>query len=106
MGGGKRLAQPSTGCDVSVRNRNPSSTGQSSSRFAMSSASTWSTGVHEPAGIVQVEGSRRQSRDFSVMWQIEHNGPWEWEVGEDDPWFAHQRVRTGISGPPLVYGAG
>ena len=19
------------------------------------------------------------------MWQIEHNGPWEWEVGEDDP---------------------
>ena len=72
--------------DVSVRNRNQViNPGQSSSRFAMSSASTWSTGVHEPAGIVQVEGSRRQSRDFSVMWQIEHNGPWEWEVGEDDP---------------------
>lgn len=72
--------------DVSVRNRNQViNPGQSSSRFAMSSASTWSTGVHEPAGIVQVEGSRRQSRDFSVMWQIEHNGPWEWEIGEDDP---------------------
>lgn len=27
----------------------------------------------------------RRARDFSVMWQIEHNGPWEWEVGEDDP---------------------
>ena len=33
----------------------------------MSSASTWSTGVHEPAGIVQVEGSRRQSRDFAKL---------------------------------------
>lgn len=42
--------------DVSVRNRNQViNPGQSSSRFAMSSASTWSTGVHEPAGIVQVE---------------------------------------------------
>ena len=41
--------------------------------------------MHEPAGIVQVEGSMRRARDFSVMWQIEQNGPWEWEVGEDDP---------------------
>ena len=45
--------------------------------------------MHEPAGIVQVEESKRHRsrkvRDFSVMWQIEHNGPWEWEVGEDDP---------------------
>ena len=32
-----------------------------------------------------MEGSVRRARDFSVMWQIEHNGPWEWEVGEDDP---------------------
>ena len=51
----------------------------------MSSTSTWSSGEHEPAGILQVEGSVRRARDFSVMWQIEHNGPWEWEVGEDDP---------------------
>lgn len=72
--------------DTQVRNRNQKiNPGQSSSRFAMSSTSTWSTGVHEPAGIVQVEGSMRRARDFSVMWQIEHNGPWEWEVGEDDP---------------------
>lgn len=22
---------------------------------------------------------------FSFMWQVENNGPWEWEIGEDDP---------------------
>ena len=72
--------------ETQLRNRNQTiNPGQSNSRFALSSASTWSTGVHEPAGIVQVEGSHRSARDFSVMWQIEHNGPWEWEVGEDDP---------------------
>lgn len=72
--------------DTQVRNRNQKiNPGQSSSRFAMSSTSTWSSGEHEPAGILQVEGSVRRARDFSVMWQIEHNGPWEWEVGEDDP---------------------
>ena len=76
--------------ETSVRDRNQRiNPGQSSSRFALSSTSTWSTGMHEPAGIVQVEESKRHRfrkvRDFSVMWQIEHNGPWEWEVGEDDP---------------------
>ena len=72
--------------ETQLRDRNQNiNPGQSSSRFALSSTSTWSTGVHEPAGIVQVEGSTRRARDFSVMWQIEHNGPWEWEVGEDDP---------------------
>ncbi len=72
--------------EVAVRDRNQKiNPGQSSSRFALSSTSTWSTGVHEPAGIVEVSGSKHRVRDFSVMWQIEHNGPWEWEVGEDDP---------------------
>lgn len=72
--------------EVAVRDRNQKiNPGQSSSRFAMSSTSTWSTGVHEPAGIVEVSGSKHRVRDFSVMWQIEHNGPWEWEVGENDP---------------------
>lgn len=76
--------------ETQVRDRNQRiNPGQSSSRVALSSTSTWSTGVHEPAGIVQVEESKhrrsRKARDFSVMWQIEHNGPWEWEVGEDDP---------------------
>ncbi len=72
--------------EVAVRDRNQKiNPGQSSSRFAMSSTSTWSTGVHESAGIVEVSGSKHRVRDFSVMWQIEHNGPWEWEVGENDP---------------------
>ena len=43
--------------DTQVRNRNQKiNPGQSSSRFAMSSTSTWSSGEHEPAGILQVEG--------------------------------------------------
>lgn len=72
--------------DVAVRDRNLTiNPGRSSSRFVMHSSSTWSTGLHEPAGIVQVEGSEPRSCGFSVMWEIEHNGPWEWEIGEDDP---------------------
>ena len=76
--------------------------GISSSRFVRSSTSTWSTGRHQPAGVLEVraanvsqsekermsERSRRSDSTapaFSVMWQIEHNGPWEWEVSEDTP---------------------
>ncbi|MBW3079142.1 alpha-galactosidase [Bifidobacterium sp. 81T8] len=71
--------------DLAIRDRNQViNPGESSSRFAMSSASTWSTGVHQPAGIL--EGANPSGDAvFSVMWQIEHNGAWEWEVGENDP---------------------
>nr|WP_236023685.1 glycoside hydrolase family 36 protein [Bifidobacterium miconis] len=83
--------------DTAVRERNQRiNPGESSSRFALSSASTWSTGSHQPAGIVEAladgsadaastAGRASGSPVFSVMWQIEHNGAWEWEVGENDP---------------------
>nr|WP_238548397.1 glycoside hydrolase family 36 protein [Bifidobacterium biavatii] len=74
--------------DTVVRERNQRiNPGESSSRFALSSTSTWSTGSHQPAGIVEAFEAGRESGEpaFSVMWQIEHNGAWEWEVGENDP---------------------
>ncbi|RSX58508.1 glycoside hydrolase family 36 protein [Bifidobacterium samirii] len=88
--------------DTAVRDRNQViNPGESSSSFALTSTSTWSTGVHEPAGIVEAcapaDGDPGEPGDpatshaaapaprFSIMWQIEHNGPWHWEVGENDP---------------------
>lgn len=71
---------------TAVRDRNQIiNPGESSSRFVLSSASTWSTGVHQPAGIVEALSAKDDDPAFCVMWQIEHNGAWEWEVGENDP---------------------
>lgn len=75
---------------TTVRDRNQIiNPGESDSRFALSSASTWSTGVHQPAGIIEAVSGESAGTNgapaFSVMWQIEHNGAWEWEVGENDP---------------------
>ncbi|MGN9847288.1 glycoside hydrolase family 36 protein [Nonomuraea sp. H19] len=41
------------------------------------STGTWSTGAHLPTGgLVDRDGGQ------AWLWQIEHNGPWRWEVGE------------------------
>ena len=46
-------------------------------RFAAVSTGTWSTGTHLPtAGLVNRHSGQ------SWLWQVEHNGPWRWEVGE------------------------
>ncbi|MEU8612274.1 glycoside hydrolase family 36 protein, partial [Actinoplanes sp. NPDC048791] len=46
-------------------------------RYAVTSDGTWSTGAHLPtAGLVDRVTGR------AWLWQIEHNGPWRWEVGE------------------------
>lgn len=111
--------------------------GISSSRFVQVSTSTWSTGTHEPDGIIELYSAERHSAvdggtenrgtvdsaedngvtshneesrnttscttcgheaeihdshpccisssaQCSAMWQIEHNGPWEWEVSESN----------------------
>jgi alpha-galactosidase len=46
-------------------------------RYAVSSAGTWSTGVHLPTG-----GIVDRESGHAWLWQIEHNGAWRWEVGE------------------------
>jgi len=46
--------------------------------LSATSTGTWSTGHHLPvAGLVSAEFPA------AWAWQIEHNGPWRWEVGED-----------------------
>ena len=45
--------------------------------LAVTSRGTWSTGAHLPTG-----GLIDRTTGRAVLWQIEHNGPWRWEVGE------------------------
>ena len=54
-----------------------------SNRFRLSSHSTWSTGEWLPLGMVEVPSTQAVSGGtFSMMWQVENNGPWSWEIGE------------------------
>lgn len=46
-------------------------------RLAVVSQGTWSTGTHAPTG-----GLVDRHNGYALLWQIEHNGPWRWEVGE------------------------
>jgi len=43
--------------------------------FALQQRGSWSTGGHLPMGVLR-------SRDRSLLWQIEHNGAWRWELGD------------------------
>ncbi|HEY9290308.1 MAG TPA: glycoside hydrolase family 36 protein [Microlunatus sp.] len=43
----------------------------------VSSIGGWSSGAYLPAGAIQDRDSGR-----TLAWQIEHNGGWQWEVGE------------------------
>lgn len=45
--------------------------------FGMTGEGGWSTGRHLPMGALV---DRRHGRAW--FWQIEHNGPWHWQVGE------------------------
>lgn len=46
--------------------------------FSVTSTGTWSTGKHLPVAAVS---SARLGAAWA--WQIEHNGAWRWEIGED-----------------------
>ncbi|GAA0939201.1 hypothetical protein GCM10009558_053320 [Virgisporangium aurantiacum] len=56
--------------------------------LAVTSRGTWSTGAHLPTG-----GLIDRTTGRAVLWQIEHNGPWRWEVGER---------RDGVAGLALL----
>lgn len=47
-------------------------------RFILSSRSAWSTGEKLPMGVIVLG----RGHSCSLIWQIEHNGPWTWEIGE------------------------
>ena len=42
------------------------------------STGTWSTARELPTGVIASGPAR-----LALAWQIEHNGPWRWEIGED-----------------------
>jgi alpha-galactosidase len=46
-------------------------------RFGVTAEGTWSSGTYLPMGAVtnRVSG-------HTWLWQIEHNGPWHWQIGE------------------------
>ncbi|WP_194396363.1 glycoside hydrolase family 36 protein [Microbacterium atlanticum] len=46
--------------------------------FSVTSDGTWSTGHHLPTGLLEAPDVH-----LALGWQIEHNGPWRWEIGED-----------------------
>lgn len=48
------------------------------SSLARTSTGTWSTGSRLPVGVVESVAA-----GLAWGWQIEHNGAWRWEVGED-----------------------
>jgi len=52
---------------------------RSRGRFGLTSEGTWSSGSYLPMGAV---ANRRTG--YALAWQIEHNGPWHWQVGEHD----------------------
>jgi alpha-galactosidase len=45
--------------------------------LAAVSHGSWSTGAHAPTGALV-----DRATGYAMLWQIEHNGPWRWEVGE------------------------
>jgi len=51
--------------------------GRSRGRFALTNVGTWSSGTYLPMGAVV---NRRTGH--TLLWQIEHNGGWHWQVGE------------------------
>jgi alpha-galactosidase len=50
---------------------------RSRGRFALTSEGSWSSGTYLPMGAV---ANRRSGH--TMLWQIEHNGGWHWQVGE------------------------
>lgn len=55
--------------------------------LSFSSSGTWSTGKYMPVAAATSESA-------AWMWQIEHNGPWRWEVGRDN-----SALYVALSGP-------
>ena len=46
--------------------------------WAVTSDGTWSTGRDLPVG-----GVESRDEQLALLWQVEHNGAWRWEIGED-----------------------
>lgn len=77
LGEGRWIREPLNGIrfprlEQRLTNHNPRG------EFSVTSTGTWSTGKHLPIAAVSSE-----RLGAAWAWQIEHNGPWRWEIGED-----------------------
>ena len=61
-------------------------------RFARSSTGSWSSSEHLPMGALTDDERTETGR--ALVWQIEHNGSWAWEIGD-----TYDAVYLGLSGP-------
>jgi alpha-galactosidase len=50
---------------------------RSRGRFALTSEGSWSSGTYLPMGAVV-----NRNNGHTLLWQIEHNGAWHWQLGE------------------------
>ncbi len=50
---------------------------RSRARFALTSEGSWSSGTYLPMGAVV-----NRKTGHTLLWQIEHNGGWHWQLGE------------------------
>jgi alpha-galactosidase len=50
---------------------------RSRTRFGLTSVGTWSSGTYLPMGALV-----NKKTGYTLLWQIEHNGGWHWQVGE------------------------
>ena len=80
----------------------PSARGETSrNRVAVTSVGAWSSGLYNPIG-----AARNRATGSTLAWQIEHNGAWHWEAGENPDWRRgavpiEDRVRSATpAGPP------
>jgi len=77
LGEGRWISEPLNGVrfprlEQHLTNHNPRG------EFSVISSGTWSTGKHLPVAAVT---SARLGAAWA--WQVEHNGAWRWEIGED-----------------------
>ena len=77
LGEGRWITEPLNGIrfprlEQHLTNHNPRG------EFSVISTGTWSTGKHLPIAAVTSE-----RLGAAWAWQVEHNGPWRWEIGED-----------------------
>ena len=79
-----------SGQTLATRGLNPVAPPDAKNRVALCSTGSWSSSEHLPMGAL-VDG--RSGR--ALLWQIEHNGSWSWEIGD----FHDAGVYLGLSGP-------
>ena len=60
-------------------------------RISVTNTGTWSTKEYLPMG-----GLQNTETNSTLLWQIEHNGSWHWEIGETN---AKEHLYLKLSGP-------